>query len=220
MNHVLFAVMLFLSACSYREQVVISGKDGCDGRNGHSLVSSYAPATELECAASGSRLDIYVDLNDSLTADEGDSLQSSLVVCNGANGLNGEDGLPGAQGPQGVPGTPGPQGLPGAPGLAGPQGPPGSQGPQGPVGPQGPQGVQGPAGMGATIRAYAASSCMAITGTSSYVKKNGNNYKFYSDSSCSGSEQFNELSSGETLWLAPSSLAVYDDSALRVITFN
>ncbi len=114
-----------------------NGKDGKDGANGHSLASQFMSATELECANGGSRLDIYLDLDDSLSASEDDSYLGSLVACNGANGLDGEQGEPGIQGP---PGLIGPPGLNGNPGHDGSQGPTGPQGPQGPAGTPGAQG--------------------------------------------------------------------------------
>ena len=210
--------LLALAACSPKRELVdiISGKDGAPGANGHSIVSVYKSASEVECSSGGSRLDMYLDLDDSLSATDADSYTNSLVVCNGSNGLNGSHGVAGAQGPQGVAGAVGPQGPAGAPGL---NGAPGVQGPVGPQGPQGPQGLQGSPGSSATIAVYSSSSCTLIAGTSTYVKPNGSNFKMYSNSSCSGSSVA-EVSQGESYWVASNMLAVWASGQLRVITFN
>ena len=210
-----------------------NGTNGVDGKNGHSVVSSYSRASECECETSGSRLDMYIDMDDNLQVSESDVFTNSLVVCDGRNGRDGLDGqngadgqdgrdgedgergATGAQGPQGIQGMVGPQGAPGAPGTNG------MPGPMGPQGPQGPQGMQGPAGSsGATIAAYSASSCTLIAGTSTYVKANGSNYKLYTSSSCSSSSAFAEVSQGESYWVGSNKLAVWYETAMRVITFN
>lgn len=219
MKKFLLACILVLAGCA-KDESVIATITANDGKNGHSIVSSYNSASELECEGSdGYRLDMYIDLDDSLTASEGDKFSNSLVVCNGQNGLNGENGL---QGPQGEQGEQGPQGLQG---LAGPQGEPGAQGspgPTGPQGPQGPQGIQGPAGSsGATIVSYSSNSCTKISGTSTYVKPTGSsNFGLYSSSSCHSSSKFAEVSQGESYWVSGTSLAIWEDDSLRVITFN
>jgi len=219
MKKFLLACLLVLVGCA-EDKSVVATITAIDGKNGHSIVSSYNSASELECEGSaGYRLDMFVDLDDSLTASEGDLFSNSLVVCDGRNGLNGQNGL---QGPQGEQGEPGPQGLQG---LTGPQGTPGEQGepgPVGPQGPQGPQGIQGPSGSsGATIVAYSSNSCTKISGTSVYVKPTGsNNFGLYSSSSCSSSSKFAEVSQGESYWVSGNALAIWNDGSLRVITFN
>lgn len=207
-----------------------NGTDGKDGLNGFSIVSKVTHASECECETSGSRIDMFLDLNYSLDADEGDLYQNSIVVCNGRNGAKGEKGDRGAQGPQGIQGMIGPMGLMGPRGLTGPVGPAGAIGPQGiqgvagPAGPQGPQGPQGlpgaSSGSGATIKAYTQSSCTLITGTSTYMKPNGSNFSLYTSSSCHSSSKFAEVSEGESYWASANSLAVWGDCVLRVITFN
>lgn len=224
---------------------------GCDKRtdqatvtavDGHSVVSVYNESSEFECSNGGQRLDLYLDIDYSLSVTEGDRYMNSLITCNGNNGLNGEIGPQGEQGPQGligetgpmgltgpqglqgfpgVPGAIGPQGLPGVAGSTGPQGIPGIAGPVGPQGPQGPQGIQGPAGnSGATIVLYSQTNCTRIGSTNRYLKVQGNNVQFFSNSNCSGSSKLAEVSQGESFWITGNMLAVYDDCSVRVITFN
>jgi hypothetical protein len=215
MKKLLFVSLTILAAACSKDRSVeatVTAHDGNNGSNGHSIVSVYQEASSLECANSGSRLDMYLDTDDSLTASEGDVYLNSLVVCNGSNGLNGQDGLIGEQGPQGDIGPQGEAGSDGSPGLPGPTGP---------VGSQGPQGIQGPAGSsGATIVSYAASSCTLIAGTSDYVKASNTNFNIYSSSSCPNSDKIAEVSQGESYWVSSSALAVWSNGSLRVITFN
>lgn len=188
-----------------------NGTDGKDGANGHSIASQFMEATQCECISGGSRLDLYLDLDDSLSASEGDQYLGSLVACNGFNGQDGEAGIPGEQGPQG---EVGPAGEQGNPGEAGEQGP---TGPQGPEGPQGEPGAVGPAGSGATITQYNLNSTCKSIGNGYYAKSG---VKIYDNSLCNGSHT--DLSdANSTLWLSASSLAVVvNSSTLRVISFN
>lgn len=225
-----------------------NGHDGTDGRNGYSVVSMQDKASALECETDGQRLDLYLDLDYSLTVSEGDRYMNSLVVCDGNNGINGIDGVngqngedgqngldgaegpEGQQGPQGLIGAAGPQGLMGpqglqgpvgSPGLIGPQGVAGLTGPRGPQGAQGPQGIQGPVGSsGATITHYAQTSCTKITGSNTYMKVQGQNVQFFSSNTCKSSTKLSEVSQGESFWVTGTMLAVYDDSSVRVINFN
>ena len=173
----MLALSLMLVSCGPQTKSITlegkDGRDGIDGKNGHSLVSFYNESSELECPNGGIDLDIFLDMNDNLEADEGDIYTNSLISCNGGNGRDGlqgeqgetgqtgERGLTGSQGPQGVQGSIGPQGLVGqrgergeegeegdrgATGAIGPRGATGATGAQGVAGPTGPQGSQGPAG--------------------------------------------------------------------------
>jgi hypothetical protein len=208
----------------------IDGAVGADGKNGHSIVTKVTEASGCECENEGSRMDMFIDMNDSYEADEGDLYQNSLVVCNGRNGAKGERGYTGSQGPRGLTGEVGPRGLAGPQGIQGPVGVAGSIGPQGiqgMPGPMGPQGLQGPQGLpgtssgsGASIKSYTQSSCTLITGTSTYMKASNNNFGLYSSSNCSSSSKFAEVSEGESYWASSNSLAVWNDGSLRVITFN
>lgn len=210
-------------------QTGTQGEQGINGQNGHSIVTKITEASECECETSGSRMDMFIDLNDNFESDEGDIYQNSLVVCNGRNGQRGERGATGSQGPQGAQGAVGPKGLTGPQGVQGNVGPAGAIGPQGvqgipgqmgPQGLQGPQGLSGAAGSSATIKSYTASSCTLITGTSMYVKSNGYNFALYTSSSCNSSTKQYELSEGESIFVSSTSLAVWNDGSLRVITFN
>lgn len=227
----LLAILMAITACGPRKETVkiYQGKDGKDGANGHSLVSEIVEASE--CIDGGNRLDIFLDMDDSLSVSEGDQYQSSLVACNGAQGeqgLVGEKGEQGEQGAQGIPGEMGPQGLQGEvgpqglQGIAGAIGPQGPQGIPGPVGPMGSQGPQGPAGASysLTISVVPTGSCAAISGSSYYVKHNGSNAAVYSSSSCSSHSKLEELSDGESFWLAARILGVFGNESFRVINFG
>lgn len=227
MKKLTLILAIIIAGCTVQleEVKILKGDPGQDGANGHSLVSQFVESCKLECQNGGSRLDIYLDLDDSLSVSEGDLYQNSLVACNGANGLNGEDGLDGADGTQGIPGEAGPQGEQG---VAGPQGAPGAAGvpgPMGPPGPQGPQGApgaQGPAGSGATITSYTPSSCTQLSGTGYYAKSGSGQVDVFDASSCSSSHKVATLDdSSPTFWIAATKLAVYAKTvSIRVLTFN
>jgi hypothetical protein len=188
-----------------------------DGDDGHSVVTQTQPASTRECLTSGTRLDLYMDRDDSLSVTRSDSYLSSVITCNGLNGLQ---GVAGPIGPQGLTGSVGATGTTGA---VGPQGLTGTAGPVGPQGPIGPQGIQGPSGTnsGATITNYGSNSCTRITGTNSYVKPTGsNNIGLYTTSNCASNSKFAEVSQGEAYWVSSTSLGTWVDGCLRVITFN
>ncbi len=195
-----------LAGCASRtDELTIGARNGLNGSNGHSLVSQYVSCTQLECGeAGGTRLDIYIDLDDSLSATEADLYSNSLVACNGSNGLQGEPGSAGPTGETGPTGAPGSNGLPGPTGPAGESGSPGSNG----------------SDATATIANYSSSSCTKIAGTSTYMKPNGSNYKLYTSSSCHSSSAYAEVSEGESYWVSSSDLAVHSSTSLRVISFN
>lgn len=212
-----------LAACGESVVVIkgINGKDGEPGANGHSLVSEYVEASLLECpVSSGSRLDVYVDLDDSLSVSEGDMYNGSLVVCNGAQGLQ---GVAGEQGPQGVIGPQGLQGITGAngqDGAMGAQGPQGLAGPVGAMGAQGIQGIPGTPGTNATASIQAGTSgCVNVVGN--YYLKGNTLYNENDSNLCDGNhDKVSMNSSGDSLWLSSTVLAVDDGSTLRVIKFN
>lgn len=205
--------VMSLMACGPTKEVVqvVNGNDGLTGSNGHSVVSQFVNVAQesLECMNGGTRQDVYLDLDDSLTVSSNDLYLNSGVACNGSNGLNGLQGLEGQQGPQG---------LAGPQGGTGPQGLPGPTGPIGPQGPQGATGAQGPSGSGAIITSYNSTLCQLISGTSYYVK----NDSLYSSSSCSSSQKVITLSGGEdTFWVSSTKLATENNgSGIRVVNFN
>jgi hypothetical protein len=208
------------------------GADGLDGTNGHSLVSRFRSASLFECWTGGTRLDIYIDMDDNLFLSHGDRYQNSLIACDGKNGrdgrngrdgqdgedgLDGLDGKDGEAGPQGIQGEVGPQGEPGM------QGEQGEQGEPGPTGPQGEQGLPGPTGSGAsvTVTAYTSSSCTLIAGTSRYTKPTGSNSDIYTSSSCPSYSKEFELGQGDSFWVSSDMLAVkLGSTGIRVIDFN
>ncbi len=212
-------MLLILTACGSQESVTLykgtpgsngnpgaTGKSGNSGMNGHSLVSEYTESCQLECSNGGTRLDLYLDMDDSLSVSEGDLYSNSLVVCNGSDGLNGQSGIAGEMGPQG---EAGPQGLQGESGEQG------SQGPQGEAGPSGPQGESGDSDV--VVTALTGSSCTLVAGSSPsyYVKSDS----LYSESGCSNSDKV-ALQVGETVFVAPRVLVIKDSSGLRSINFN
>lgn len=208
MKLLLIYSILFIASCA--DKTMVASVTAKDGVNGHSVVSLVQTASSIECTSSGSRMDMYIDNDDSLSTSQGDTYINSLVVCNGTNGLNGQQGSVGMQGPQGLAGEVGPQGPTGATGL---------QGPVGPQGPQGPQGQTGPAGSSATITAYNnSSSCINLTGSSYYVK----NGDIYSGSTCASNTKVAVLQgSGTSYWISSNILAVDGgNSTIRVIKFN
>jgi hypothetical protein len=219
MKKILICLALVLSGCADKTTVEMrqglpglngtNGADGLNGSNGHSLVSQFVETScWLECANGGTRLDIYLDMDDSLSVSESDLYTGSLLACNGANGLNGQTGATGEQGPQG---DVGPQGTPGADGVAGPAGP------AGPQGLPGADGAQGADGMGATITVYNTSTCTAIAGTSYYVKGDA----IYSSSGCASNHKVAELDGGDdTFWVSATKLAVENSGSIKVISFN
>lgn len=194
------------------------GDVGAPGANGHSLVSVFNSASALECPNGGSRLDIYLDTDDSLTPSDSDVYESSLIACNGANGLDGAQGVAGAQGPQG---DVGPQGD------TGPQGDVGPVGPAGPQGPQGATGAVGPTGSGATIQNFAMSSstCTSL-GDSLYAKRSSSSssvIRIYSASNCNSASQVSEIDDGtSSVWLTSTRLGFNTGGGtnLRVIGYN
>lgn len=193
------------------------GAQGPQGNNGHSLVSEVVAATALECAVSGQRLDIYLDLDDSLTLSTGDTYQSSLVACNGANGAQGIQGIQGAQGPQGTVGPAGAIGADGPQGVAGPVGPQGIQGPQGTVG------AQGATGSGATVQNYAMSSTCVALGDALYAKKSSSAVRIYNVSTCSSASQVAEIVDGtESYWITSNRLGFNTGAGtnLRIVNYN
>lgn len=233
-----------IAGCAPKKEVVdvINGKDGRDGVNGHSLVSQYMDATELECDANGgSRLDIYIDMDDSLTASDGDLYMNSLVACNGLNGINGQDGQdgedgkdglnglnghdgiagpPGSAGPPGLNGNPGRDGLPGPQGLPGTPGAPGKDGKDGEDGKDGKDGSNGkdahvtPKNVGA--------NCTSISSNYDALIKNQTVEIYTAGYSCSSSKKVFVLTdSASTFWLSSTELAIFVSPAgLRILTYG
>jgi hypothetical protein len=230
MKYVVMSLMFLMVGCQSETVTLIPGPQGVPGvagANGHSLVSETVEASGCECDwQGGTRLDIYMDMDDSLSLTEGDTFQSSLVACNGMNGLNGQDGLPGATGAQGIPGATGPEGIAGPAGEVGPEGAQGLVGPVGPMGPAGPQGLtgaQGPAGSGATLQAFTlGSSCLSVGG-GLYAKKSGDTAKIYDDNDCDSNDFVTTVGEQASYWLSSTRLAFVDASSgvvLRVLNFN
>lgn len=221
-----------------------TGAPGQNGQNGHSLVSQYMAATELECVNGGNRLDIYIDVDDSLTPSEGDVYQNSLIACNGTNGVdgtngtNGVDGAPGHDGEAGPPGQAGPPGLngnPGHDGLPGPQGPPGTPGAPGHDGKDGKDGLDGDDGKDGTNGSdgddgkdahvtpkNVGSNCTNISAGYDALIKNQTVEIFTAGHSCSSSKKVFVLTdSASTFWLSSTELAVFVTPAgLRILTYN
>lgn len=203
------------------------GAPGRDGANGHSLVSQYMAATELECDSSGgSRLDIYMDLDDSLTPSEGDLYENSLIACNGLNGVNGSDGSDGSNGINGHDGIAGPPGSSGPPGL---DGNPGHDGLPGPSGAPGQNGAPGSDGENGHDGKDAHVTPKNVTGNCSNINsgydaliKNQTVELYTAGFSCSASKKVFVLTdSASTFWISNTELAVFVSPAgLRVLTYQ
>lgn len=69
-----------------------NGTNGSNGVSGHSLVTEIRSATLIECSTSGQALDVYLDIDDTLSKTPGDAFQNSIVTCNGAAGPAGANG--------------------------------------------------------------------------------------------------------------------------------
>ncbi len=236
MKKILMAALL-LTACGTEVTKVVRGPKA---ENGHSIVSTptAAPAGII-CPNAGTGMDLYIDMDDSLTVSEGDKYQGGMVACNGLNGLAGAngstgadgsngtngvdggtgqdgaagiDGLAGTDGAQGIPGAPGPQGLAGADGLAGAEGVDGTDGTDGV---DGTDGTDGAPGSTVTITEYSSASCTSIA-ESTYYAKAGD---LYDTADCAASDKVN-LSSTQTMWISSSQLVTKANSSIRVIKFN
>lgn len=231
---VLLAVLAGIGCSPSREAVQVingtNGTDGKDGSNGHSLVSQYVAATELECGSTGgNRLDIYIDMDDSLTASENDVYQNSLVACNGLNGLNGADGtdgLNGADGQAGPPGLSGPPGLngnPGHDGLQGPQGQSGTPGAPGYNGHDGSNGSNGNDGKDASVKPKnIGASCTSVNASYDALTKNNTVELYTAGKSCAAPYKvFVLTSSASTFWISATELAIFvDPVGLRILTYG
>lgn len=244
---VTFLTILSVIGCSPNREVVeiVNGRPGQDGANGHSLVSQYMSATELECdGQGGSRLDIYIDMDDSLTSSDGDIYQNSLIACNGRNGLdgavgatgpqglpgedgqdgnNGENGHDGVAGPPGSAGPPGLNGNPGHDGQPGPQGPPGSPGAPGHDGKDGKDGDDGDDGKDAHVTPKNVSgNCSNISSGYDALIKNQTVELYTAGFSCSSNKKVFVLTdSASTFWLSATELAVFVSPAgLRILTYG
>lgn len=194
-------IALLVAGCAPdRERVDVI--NGTPGNNGHSIVSQYNQASESECLNGGARTDLYIDVDDSLLASEGDLFQNSFVVCNGSNGL---------QGAQGIPGEPGSAGI----SIVGPQGPAGATGSPGPAG-VGLPGPTGPAGTGATVTALNAATCTLVVGSNSYYVASG---YLFDAAGCANNDKV-ALQIGESVFVASKMLVTRDSSGLRSINFN
>lgn len=72
-----------------------------------------------------------------------------------------------------------------------------------------------------TITTYSNNVCTLIAGTNKYVKNSNNNTSLYSSSSCNNNTKFAQVSQGESYWVGPRDLAIYNSSnSIRVIHFN
>lgn len=150
MKHLILIPVIFLTGCCFPWLEVDTF--GVDGANGHSVLSESSPASVDDCPNGGTKLDLYLDVDNTKTITVKDTYEGSVLACNGANGdtgLQGPIGATGDTGPVGETGPTGPQGLPGEIGPIGPQGPNGdigATGPQGPIGNTGAVGGTGPQG--------------------------------------------------------------------------
>lgn len=88
MKSLLFVSMMSmsLSACMPSTEFVGTSSPG---KNGHSVLSTSGVATTTECPklTGGTRVDFYLDVDDSLTVDTSvDTYLNSIVTCNEKHG--------------------------------------------------------------------------------------------------------------------------------------
>ena len=88
------------------------------------LAAAHATAVSpgSQCQAGGSSVEFGLDQNHNGTLENA----TTVLLCNGTNGLQGPPGPPGPQGAPGTPGPPGALGPPGMPGTRGTSGLPGA----------------------------------------------------------------------------------------------
>jgi len=99
--------------------VTVEGKDGADGKDGYSVVSSSESNPEICGAAGGTMVFLALDINQSLDFDSEDTVQTQYVSCNGRNGSDGQDGEDGEDGQNGQDGENGTNGSDGKDGKDG-----------------------------------------------------------------------------------------------------
>jgi integrin beta 8 len=138
-----------------------NGRDGNKGDKGDRTYTVTDPATEAQCPTRGFVYTTFLDLNNNGRIDEGETIVSASVVCdgndgrngdkgeqgnNGNDGRNGDNGRDGSNGSQGSKGDRGDRGDNGRDGLAGNNGSNGSRGDKGDKGDRGNDGVNGSKG--------------------------------------------------------------------------
>lgn len=196
-----FLVLGFIATlgCAQSETVLLKGPAGQPGAPGevgapgHSAVSLSRAASELECEVSGTAVDVYLDLDDSLSVTEGDTLQSGLVACNGANGLDGADGANGVDGADGSDGQDGADGADGEDGT----------------------------NATAVMTAYTiGSSCQVIHSGWSAKKHDSDSVKVYSNESCSGSSETLDDDNDDMFVISNSVVLLYQNLVIRKLVFN
>lgn len=201
--------LVILAGCAKERnlEATLTGRDGRDGRDGVDGVSCTVSALEngskISCS-DGSEISLYNGTNGQNGSDGEDgadgsscsltaiSESSSLLSCTDGSSMTVSNGIDGRDGTDGSDGQ------------------------------DGSDGEDGEDALGATLSLYSSSSCVKISGTSSYTKSTGSgNRGLYTSSSCSSSSKFAEVSQGEAYWVSNTSLATLtDDGDLRVITFN
>lgn len=108
---VLLMFTMLVSCGKQTKTVTVEGKDGTNGRDGYSVVSSSESNPEICGAVGGTMVFLALDINQNLDFDSEDTVQTQYVSCNGRNGQDGEDGADGQDGEDGADGANGRDGL-------------------------------------------------------------------------------------------------------------
>lgn len=98
----IFILSLAVGCGKQTKTVTVEGKDGSDGKDGYSVVSSSESNPEICGAAGGTMVFLALDTNQSLDFDSEDTVQTQYVSCNGRNGADGQDGEDGKDGLNGT----------------------------------------------------------------------------------------------------------------------
>lgn len=142
---------LCLTACGQALYTEHFGRDGGDGKDGHSSLIMVLDTST--CVAGGKTIVSYKDMDDNgfLNMEKDKNIQT-MQVCNGVagsngtNGSNGADGATGAKGDKGDKGDAGNNGVDGTNGTNGSNGSNGSNGTNGSNGSDGATGAKGDKG--------------------------------------------------------------------------
>jgi len=182
------------------------GTPGAPGQDGYSIVSKTPGTLPPTCTNGGAAVDLYLDLDRSLTYTVGDSYQSTLFACNGIDGQDGEDGQDGQDGADGEDGADGQDGQDGA------QGPPGTPGSTGTM----------------TFKTFFSTlACQKImTGFSAQRPSTGaGNLEVYANETCAGGAiQTLNADGNDAYWPTTSTLLILNgtgsSTTLFIINFN
>lgn len=109
MKFIIIALLALAVGCGKQTKTVTvqgkDGKDGVNGRDGYSIVSSSESNPEICGSAGGTMVFLAMDMNQNFDFDSEDIVQTQYVSCNGQNGAQGVAGTNGRDGRDGLNGT-------------------------------------------------------------------------------------------------------------------